>query len=50
MRNEGGGGAQEVMPEVCSGRMDDEETDHCFGIVVVYTCNKFGRLGFKKLR
>ena len=29
--------------------MDDEETDHCFGIVVVYTCNKFGRLGFKKL-
>ena len=39
-----------MMPEVCSGRMDDEETDYCFGMVVVYTWNKFGRLGFKKLR
>ena len=39
-----------MMRDVCSGKMDDQETDHCFGIVGVYTCKKFGRFGFKNFR
>ena len=51
MGNKGGGGAlRKGSMKFALVNMDDQETDHCFGIVVVYTCNKFGRLGFKKLR
>ena len=51
MGNKGGGEAiRKCCLKFALVYMDDEETDHCFGIVVVYTCNKFGRLGFKKLR